>query len=186
MLPRRAIQAVICLGLVMQSACAASIPWPPKPGSCIEASVGRGRGAKWRYRWNGQRVSRAEVERIVGVTPEARAAFDRSRAFSIAGPVLLVGGQASLITGAVTSGIKGHPAFALIILAWPALFVSGMYMVLHQDDAFELAVLQYNEQMLKAGLCQPPRQEPRPPAESPSPPARDNGLPTMPSRGWIP
>ena len=60
---------MIALGLgvavLAQTACSSSISWPPRPGSCIEASIGKGRHAKWHYQLEGQRVERTSIEHIL-------------------------------------------------------------------------------------------------------------------------
>ena len=180
---RTALQALLGLVLLAQSACASSAPWPPPPGSCIEADLAPGRRTRWRYRLQGQSASRAEVERAVDVSPEVHAGLARGRRNDVAGTALIFGGAAIFPVTGVTVLATQRGLFGLMGLAYLPLAALGASLVATHEEPFHRAVAQYNARMARDGLCTPPKRELPPPHLPPPPPG---ALPTLPSRDWTP
>src|SRR6185312_8053619 len=81
-------------------ACASSVPWPPRDGSCIEAHrIGSGPGATWRYSIQGREAPREDVERLVDRSPATHARYRRYRAANVAAATLIGGGAAATFGG---------------------------------------------------------------------------------------
>ncbi len=84
--------------------------------------------------------------------------------------------------------IEGQARFALITIPGVAASVAGAILIATTPDPLRTAIVAYNEQARRGGFCSDHPRPPRPPAEpSDGPlPSRHEGLPVLPSGGWIP
>jgi hypothetical protein len=182
MRPLRTLVALTGLLALALAACAPSVPWPPKSGSCIEAfRRGRYKKARWQYWIEGREVRYAEVERLVYDTPELREKVRRHERVDLAAVVLIPSGGVTWIGGAWSFAASHR----LGLLALPALgaaaIITGIVLSTTNEDPFRRAVNAYNAS--HEGLCRrapeaaPPREPWVPPPET---------LPTLPTQGWVP
>lgn len=167
------------LATLALSGCAASAPWPPPAGSCITVA-----GHKpIRFRLAGQPVTREGVERAIARSDEDRTSLTRGTAQHIAGPVLVVVGDLALLWGLAIAGATGRAPVALVSVGGAALIGTGIALLLRSDEPFRRLVNRFNDEEARAGTCAPRAPPPPAPGEiiTPAP-----GLPTLPSRQWIP
>lgn len=181
---------VIVLGLgvavLSQTACSSSIPWPPRPGSCIEASRGKGKGAKWHYRLDDQPVSRETIERTLSAaSPRWRDGVVSGDALSIAGAGVIIGGSLGYISSLAGALGTRRPQLLLLTVASVSMLIGGIVMIASAEKPFRTAIFEYNEAERQRGHCQRSEKPPLRTEHSNEPPA-PAGLPTLPSGSWTP
>jgi hypothetical protein len=164
-LSTRALGVGICLGLSTLTGCA-TVPWPPPPGSCIQAFRGHGKGSQWRYTLQGTLVGRESVEDLVGATPEGRALVLRARRRSTTGLTLVLSGMFTLGGMAITVAVVGQPIYLPLLVPALATVVAGTTLSLLGDEPFRRAILDFDARVARDGTC------PRPPDPPPPPPRR--------------
>jgi hypothetical protein len=193
----RALGVLACLLCSLTlTACAATVPWPPPGGSCVEAYKRPGRHQVTRYWINDRPATYEEVARTVYDTPALRAKVHRGEVVAVAGPVLVGSGQVGWVSGMLAAAARGNPLFALIAIPGVAALVTGVILMSTTEDPFRGAVVAFNEEARRRGVCgDSPWPAPRPaePSSSQPPfvesepsPAPREGLPVLPSRGWTP
>lgn len=144
----RLLRAVLALSPLLLVSCAAGVPWPPRPGSCIEARLGR----PTTYRLNHNPASRDEIERAVSSSsPARRAAVERSRTGDHVLVGLAVGGFSMGAAGVFTAAVTEKPIFLLLSTAIIPAFVTAV--LLQPQEPFHRAVNDYNAEIDRTGGC---------------------------------
>jgi len=124
-----ALRATPVLLLLALSGCAPLVPWPPVPGSCIEASLGKGGRPDWRYEIADRRASRADVERMLQASPGGWDAVVWSQ-------------RLNTISFLESAGLGG----------------TSVTVAVRRDEPFRRAVLEYNARAAREATCpRPPR-----------------------------
>lgn len=181
----RTLRLLLALALFACSGCAATVPWPPPSGSCIEAHKPPGRRKAWRYWIDGRPATRDDVERIVYLTPELEAQARRYRRASVAFPIVAGSGIGTLFAGNLATIATGKLPLLAISATGLVVFVTGMLVTAGTPDPFQEAVNAFNASERRRYVCsRAPRPSP-PTANAPPPPSRE-GLPILPSGGWVP
>jgi hypothetical protein len=149
---RTAPAAALGLGLLALSGCA-TVAWPPPPGSCIWAHIGRGKGAPWVYELDGARVSREHVEKLVGDTPEGRELVRRSHGRDAVGLPLVFAGLPTLYAPLFAAGFTSKPVYALLGLPGLAMLVTGVVLAVTEEIPLRRAIVDFNARVARDHAC---------------------------------
>jgi hypothetical protein len=149
----------LVVAVVALPACASSVPWPPRDGSCIEAHRETGRmGETWRYAIAGREARLEEVRSLLEGSPSTRARFHHHHTMDVVAVVLLSGGVATSIGGFVAAGAESRPLLYLLSVAGVAIAGAGIAVGATNVDPFREAVWQYN--LERPWPCSPSATEP--------------------------
>lgn len=164
MISPRSRCSCLVLALVALPACASSVPWPPKDGSCIEAhQTGSDLRAKWHYAIQGHEAQREDVQRLVERSAWAQERFHHYHTMNVVSMSILGGGAATMFGGFLAAGAASRPGLYALSVAGTVIAGIGIALAATNHDPFREAVWQYNEQAARQGSCpwptpaEPPR-----------------------------
>lgn len=145
----RAPWAVTGLLLSVAATGCATVAWPPPSASCIEVTLATKHHAQ-SYTHRGARVSRAEVENIVGMTPEAKRRVDE-RGKVVIGLALTGLGLAG--TGNILAETTRTFPFLAASAVGFVLAITGWALQFTTEEPFHEAVARYNRAHGLDGVC---------------------------------